>query len=364
MKRSVYILSLWMMLATIGCSESNVDDGNGTLPPIELDKAIVGTIYQPEEGSDNMLDSYWTRDCVVDIFSEANYNQYLFKGNTGDREGELRIFQQHSAVECDYNGCYALSRCKGYDVLNNNLRLSGYAQATQTYSTKPDQTNNVLYGTSEDGKEFVFRSILGLLQIPLTGNFNVKSIKLKGNNNEQVAGGFYVDTASPEELSYTNPKYFITLDGGTNGIALSEDKPTNIYFWLLPNKFAQGVSVAVTFMDDTTVDLDYRKSFSVEANRIYTTSALSAIDENITNICITHSGKKIYLPTLLDQNGEVVKGLADMGDGNTIELSSFIGYNYTGSATSHEISLVVYGSASVISFDSCAGISKIDLSDF
>ena len=257
-----------------------------------------------------------------------------------------------------------MSNCKGADVADNQLRLLGILNEQQTYS-KSDKgiSNNTMYSSSEDGDNFVFKSVLGLLRVPLTGFNTVKTVSLKGNNDEIIAGSFYIYTYSPDKLTPKSKKRSIVVDCGTNGLQLSTIDNLDIYFWILPTTFSKGVTISITHLDGSTFEIEHNEPFTVATNELYSLPTLSDFDANTQYLFVSHSGATFIIPTLFDKNSSQIYGTAAMGDGSTISLEKYTSYTYSDNKQSHNI-LINPENATCVNFESCCGISTIDLSQF
>ena len=362
MKRLLFLLIL-AIIVTGGCSEGGTDDGGNTPPPATSAEKIEGIIYQPQKPSDNDIDAHWIANSSIDVFTPQERAKYTFKGETGDYRGEFAKQKSYTAIDCKYDGSYAMYNCKGYGIQNGYLRLQGEVKETQYYIKNGfDHSGNTLYGTSEDGETFTFKSVVGLLCIPIVGIETVKSVALSGNKGETIAGDFYLDTFAPTKLTIKRKANEIILDGGKSGILLSDNKPTYIYFWVLPATLSEGCSVDVTFTDDSQYKIEYSESITIKAGEVCTIATQSLIDPDLQFVGITHSGEVFLFPTFTNGENNIF-GVANMGDGSSISFENFTSYNYTDKGKSHTITFKVKES-NTISFESCNGISKIDLSNF
>lgn len=362
--KAFHLLSVLLALFVAGCSKSSTEGDEQPAKPVGGAETITATIYQPESNADKYIDSYWKANGVIDVFSANTYDKYAFKGKTGDYHGEFYKWKSFDAIACRYTGFYAMSNCKGADVADNQLRLLGILNEQQTYSKSDNGiSNNTMYSSSEDGDNFVFKSVLGLLRVPLTGFNTVKTVSLKGNNDEIIAGSFYIYTYSPDKLTPKSKKRSIVVDCGTNGLQLSTIDNFDIYFWILPTTFSKGVTISITHLDGSTFEIEHNEPFTVATNELYSLPTLSDFDANRQYLFVSHSGATFIIPTLFDKNSSQIYGTASMGDGSTISLDKYTSYTYSDNKQSHNI-LINPENATCVNFESCCGISTIDLSQF
>lgn len=362
--RVMRLAALFLFAATITCcSDSDTDDDQTPPPPAGGKEKIQAKIVCPDSDSGSeCMDSYWTAKGSLDVFTEEARSKYTFSGKTGDFSGEFTKSKDYDKVECEYQGAYAMTNCKGYDVSNGALRLQYTVSSSLQYTkNKFNNSFNVLYGTSDDGEEFEFSSLLGVLQVGVTGSDILKSITLKGNNEESIAGTCYLNVNSPKTVTFKSKSDEITLHCAKNGEPLSTTTATTFNFMLPPTTFSKGFTLLLTFMDESIYEIIYSKPCTVKRNHICKISTLSAIDPDLQLAAVTFTGKSLLLP-IFSTDSNSVYGSAYMGDGTSIQLESFTSYDYAKEA--EYTATFKVKDAETITFESLGGISKIDLSNF
>ena len=107
--------------------------------------------------------------------------------------------------------------------------------------------------TTLEKKSFIFRNVCALLRFELK-EAGIKSVTLKGNNNEVLAGKFTIgwnDAGEPLMQNVTDGKSTVTLEN--NGTVLEK----GIYnFVILPVTFSQGVTLAMEMSNGTELTKD------------------------------------------------------------------------------------------------------------
>lgn len=99
-----------------------------------------------------------------------------------------------------------------------------------------------------DDVDFSFKNICGVLQLQLTGYGFVKSVSVKGNNGEILAGEAVVTAGYGKVPSITmssEGSKVVTLDCGA-GVELDETTPTSFFIVLPPVQFEGGFTITVT----------------------------------------------------------------------------------------------------------------------
>lgn len=351
----------------VACTEADIDEAtNNTLA---ADK-IYATI-DDVECDDTRVElnerkqTVWTKGDEIFTFSDGKIHIWDFDGNTGDRSGSFTrqsIYYNFVNNGIIFDQTYAVYLAElGIRKLSDNTPAF-YTTLTSEQSYKEHSyglKTNAMLGTGPDGKNFKFKNLFGYLRLSLTGDKMVKSIEVSGNNGENLAGVVYIDKHanvglnSPESTS-------ITLDCG-DGVQLS-GKPSDFYITMLPQTLSKGISVVVTFTDDTVFPKSTTKSITIERNTIQPMSTFSSSgDVEWQTATIKHSGD--YVGRLYAGGSSALSGYIYWGDGYMSDVNSMASYVYDDTLTEHTITLEVLN-ATLFTVDDCTGISEIDLSNF
>lgn len=265
MKRSIVFALAIILLGA--CSTKEIDFQT----PIQDDVMYFTSFEQPSEGTkvyaNEDLLLRWNADDRVSIFEKKTYNQqFRFTGETGDNAGGFK------KVEGDdyYTG----------NAIQNVVSVYPYQESTKitesevlTVTLPAEQTyaensfglgaNTMVSVTSDNYLQY--KNVGGYLMLKLYGNnVTVKSITLKGNNGEKIAGKGTVSMPvngtpaltmtddATEQITLACPGY-VTL--GTSAMGCTE-------FWFVvpPVTFTKGFTVMVTVANGST----FTKSISSE----------------------------------------------------------------------------------------------------
>ena len=234
----------------------------------------------------------WTKGDLVSVFYKSYDNlKFKFDGETGDRTGTLSMVNgglgpqtiDHTIVIYPYSTDYRISLDSG--------GIDALLPATQYYAKDSYGIGNNLMVAQSEFTNFSLRNTCGWLKLQLTGNGKtVKSITLKGNNGEQVAGLVHVNTADatltlattvgdvPAEdengvggigggLVFDNTILTeVTLDCG-DGVAL-DSKATAFYIALPPQTFEAGFTMNVAYSDGTKMTKSTSNALTIVRNTI------------------------------------------------------------------------------------------------
>ena len=241
----------------------------------------------------------WTKGDQVSVFYKSDANQkYEYRGETGERTAELHKVSAGSSttkmgyvvVAYPYNEEYIISPATG--------NLETMLPAVQHYAVDSYGVGDNLMVSCSEFTQFSLKSVCGWLKLQLTGNGEkVKSITLRGNNGEQVAGLIHVDTKSAEATLYSeqvapddngNANGSLIIDGAMvteltldcgEGVTLGKSA-TAFYIALPPQTFEQGFTVEIEDADGYAMEQSTAKTFVVERNTISPMAALEFVTPN------------------------------------------------------------------------------------
>ncbi len=308
----------------------------------------------------------WTAGDMITVLGEYvgyNYSKWTFDGQTGDRDGSFTLASTGIISDFKFGDKYhsIYGPYDGLNMIDGRLVLFSEVLAAQTYV--PDSYGlqaNVMYGTSDDGKDFQFSNMLGYLRLNLAGDKAVDRIVLAGNEGETLAGDFYFFTDDFLALHWNgNSSRQIVLDCG-EGVQLT-DEPSYFYFALRPMTFGSGISVEIHFKDGSFYPQTTTKPLTIERNTILPMSEINTGDALWQTVSLYHTGTSIYAPYF--SGGTALSGMMVWGDGQTTVLGTVEHHRFIDSQPSHTVQAKVKD-ADFFSLESCEGVSMIDLSGF
>lgn len=255
------------MLIIVACSS---DYTKQPLPqPITSERELIiaidsdDTRVQLAEGK-----TVWSAgDRVAVIYASGNVEEWRYKGETGEREGIFTPATNYTydntsttAIVYPYNANYSLSA---------NSTIKATIPATQHYlKDSYGLDGNILVGAV--GTTTKLRNACSWLRLHITGKGEVvRSIKLTGNNNEQMAGEIVVninDATSMLTTTAANASKEVILTHDT-GVTLSSTA-TAFYIAIPPQTLSNGFTVEVTCNDGSKMTKSTSKSIALERNTI------------------------------------------------------------------------------------------------
>lgn len=233
--------------------------------------------------------SVWTKGDQVSVFYRSDANEkWQYTGETGERVGDLsRVATGQKNNELSkvivvypYN--------ESYYINPETCDVEASLPAVQNYLPDSYGLNGNILISSGYYNQFSLKSVCGWLKLQLTGDGSViKSVTLKGNNNEQVAGRIYInsadatatlaaemgsvdegDTATGGNLVFEDTILTeVMLDCGTEGVELGSEN-TSFYIALPPQTFSMGITVEIVDSNGQTMTKSTSKEIVVDRNVI------------------------------------------------------------------------------------------------
>ena len=240
----------------------------------------------------------WTKGDFVSVFYKSDANQkWQFQGNTGDRTGTIKRVSAGSATRTMDKVVVAYPYSDNYLLNLTTGDIEATLPATQHYLKDSYGLDGNIMVSSSYFTQVSLKNVCGWLKLQLTGNGeSVKSIALKGNNGEQVAGLIYVNTenatsilasemgeADENENGVGANLFFddaistvVTLDCG-NGVTLGS-KAKAFYIAIPPQEFSKGLTIEIEDTEGYVMEQSTDKIVTVERNHILPMAAFEFIN--------------------------------------------------------------------------------------
>jgi hypothetical protein len=284
MKNSLWISFLLALLVS-GCSQEDVLKNEPSVP----EGRIFTTSFESDEsrtyvGDDNL--SYWTADDRISLFDGNTLNrQYRFDGKTGDDSGTFSI------VEKPYGTGRLLTENYAVYPYDKDVRISTEGVVTTTLPAQQNYAfnsyglgDNTMVAVTEDTDDtfLYFKNVGGCFKLKLYGDdVTVKSITLRGNNGEKIAGKSSITVAYGEEpgvIMADDATQSITLECG-DGVKIGSTAETATAFWIVvpPTVFEKGITVTVKDINDRMFVQTTANELEIERNVI---KPMTAVEVN------------------------------------------------------------------------------------
>ena len=228
----------------------------------------------------------WTKGDLVSVFYRSNANQkWQYQGETGERTGNLKRVENATGTTRTTKTVVVYPYSESYWLNTDSYAIEAILPATQNYAEGSYGVGSNLMVSQSEFTQFSLKSVCGWLKIQLKGEGQVvKTITLKGNNGEQVAGLIYVDTATAESTLASEMGGSDDNNAGGNlvfedtilkevtlscseGVVLGAEA-TAFYIALPPQTFAKGISLKIVATDGSTMKKSTEKEVVIERNHI------------------------------------------------------------------------------------------------
>lgn len=235
----------------------------------------------------------WNKEDLASVFYRSDANQkWQYQGETGERVGDLKRVEDAVGTTKTTKTVVVYPYSENYWLNTDSYAIEATLPATQYYAEGSYGVGSNLMVSQSEFTQFSLKSVCGWLKLQLTGNGEVvKSIKFRGNNEEQVAGLIYVDTATAEatlasEMGGTDDNNAggnlvfddtifteLTLDCG-EGVTLGEEV-TTFYLSLPPQTFANGFTIDIESEGYEILTLSTTNELVIERNTIQPMAAVA-----------------------------------------------------------------------------------------
>lgn len=348
--RHKFLVVFFTTLAFVGC-QTDILTSEPELPSTQYEFIASTEIFNPETKtsltSENTI--VWNKGDKLAIFQGANIpDTYQVKDDChGKSEGAFSLVNDNSG---DINGEFVSGmeipaniavypydkdiRCSGVTI-SDETKTAAYTisnviiPANQVYTEDsfPQGAFTMVAVTESLGDHNLkFRNVLGALKLQLCGTCTVKSIEIKGNNEEEIAGLAEIivqkGTKVPQISTLTKASKSITLDCG-NGVSLNSLEPTEFMIAIPPTSFIGGFTITVIDTEDNKMPIKAYASNEIQRSTILKMTEVSIpIDDMPQNISFEDEVMKELCVNAFDTNNDGELSLDEAARVNDLSLMS------------------------------------------
>lgn len=329
MKNILSIVFLFTLLAS-SCNEDElVKNQSASINSLIFTASIEGNESRTYIEKGKLL--RWTAGDQISLFVANTLNrQYQFEGKTGDNSGTFSLVDSPFGT-----GNYLVRHYAVYpyakdititDDTDETIHITATLPEEQSYAENsfgPGANTMVAVTQSKDDTFLNFKNVGGYLKLKLYGNdVTVKSITLKGNSNEKIAGKATITPVYGE-----NPNVSMTGDATETitlncreGVKIGTTAEEATVFWIVvpPVTFDEGFTVIVTDMNGGVFIQSTSKEIVIDRNVIHPMEAFKVETESIPNnqIWYTSSNGDVVTPYKIDVFGaNIVSNTYENGKG-------------------------------------------------
>lgn len=217
----------------------------------------------------------WTNGDLVSLFYRSDANQqWKFEGETGARTAELVKIAEPESTTTISKTVLIYPYSEDYVIDTESCAVTATMPAVQNYQKDSFGVGSSIMVAQSENNQFQLKNVCGWLMLQLTGNGEVvKSIELKGNRNEQVAGQITINSANATAtLAESSTDTAVTLVCSEDVTLAAE--PTTFYIALPPQTFEGGLTAKIYCADDSVMTKSTINSLTISRNTILPMEAI------------------------------------------------------------------------------------------
>ena len=241
MKKLLFFVSIILLAA--GCSK---ESGQQT---VTESLEITG----PTETRAHLVDGVnaaWDAGDKVSVFYNGGSNEcWDYTGADGAFKGT--ISHEGTSYRVGSGRFVALYPYDSGATISSNV-ITTTVPATQTYRNSSYGWASMVSSTDDASLHFNYAS--AFVRVSLAGLGSVKSVAVRGNNNENIAGKMSVDIsgAAPTASITASGTKTITVQNGSSVLENLGEEENDFWIGIAPGTFNSGLTVTVTLSNNST----------------------------------------------------------------------------------------------------------------
>ena len=280
MKRYIFAI---LVIILAGCSQDMTEDVK-----VEVQEKVVRATTTDDsrtyfEQDNDVYNHKWAQDDEIGVFDKTTaISEYLLIDGVDTKNGTfLQISMSDDGKTL--NNSYAIyPYSESYKMTAEGVFNITFP-AEQTYDSQHPNSYgkgaNILVGMGANDN-FAFKNVCGFLEIQLKGSATISEIRLRGNNNERIAGAgivSYKGDAEPKTTMLSAATNEIVLNIGS-GVALDAQNAKSFIIALPPTTFTKGFTVTTSAAEFST-----ERNIVISRNKI-TPMAVIEVEEVIPEV--------------------------------------------------------------------------------
>lgn len=279
------------VVALIGCTQNDEGLDNITNNPEKSQTKFYASMPECDTRTYVEDNKYlrWNAGDEITVFAGNSYNgHWQFAGEDGANSGKFNEIEDSGFVTgtpLDLTANYAIYPYDENITINEagvvSLTLPTVQEYNHIYANSFGAGANTMMAVTKNTSDnfLSFKNLCGYLKLKFYGeDVTVKSITVKGNNGEKIAGKATVSMAYGSEPTITmgdDATDTITIDCG-EGVALSNDAVNPTTFWVVIPEitFEGGITIEVTDINGQTFTKQTTNAVPIENNLIQPMAAL------------------------------------------------------------------------------------------
>ena len=333
MKKIISFISLLALLVS-GCTREEILQN---VTPVSGEGRTFTTSFENNESRTYLEDgrfSRWTEGDRISLF-DANTlnNQYLFAGDTGDSGGTFFRLSKPEGTGSSLVANYAVYPYSEDVAMTKEGEISVTLPTEQHYAENSyGLGDNTMVAVTEgtDDTFLKFKNVCGAIKLQLFGDdLTVKSITLKGNNGEKIAGKATLTAAydqAPVVTMADDATGRTMLDCGEKGVKIGSSAEEATAFWIVvpPTAFEKGITIIVKDIAGKMFTKTTDKELVIERNVVKPMAAVEVKSETALVYSTDAEALEGWTEGLFGGEGSYMIGKAHGEDGYMMTVGNIL----------------------------------------
>lgn len=218
----------------------------------------------------------WNEGDEISYFPGITYNlEYRFDGKTGDNSGSFTKITDKLVTGNELENTYAFYPYNEATSMSDEGIINFTFPATQSYAENSFGLGANAMIAVTDGKDdniLRFKNLCGYIKLKVYGDATIKSLTLKGNDDEPLAGAATITAIygnDPVTTLADDATTTLIIDCGT-GVTLgtTAEEATEFWFVVPSQSFAKGISIDITDINGLVMTQSTTKEVVIDRNTI------------------------------------------------------------------------------------------------
>ena len=218
----------------------------------------------------------WNEGDEISYFPGITYNlEYRFDGKTGDNSGSFTKITDKLVTGNELENTYAFYPYNEATSMSDEGIINFTFPATQSYAENSFGLGANAMVAVTDGKDdniLRFKNLCGYIKLKVYGDATIKSLTLKGNDDEPLAGAATITAIygnDPVTTLADDATTTLIIDCGT-GVTLgtTAEEATEFWFVVPSQSFAKGISIDITDINGLVMTQSTTKEVVIDRNTI------------------------------------------------------------------------------------------------
>lgn len=284
--KNLFTIAFLSSVMMISCSKENE-----TTTTTQKSTKFYASIEASETRTyvDTNCKQFWSANDLITLFrGDTHPRKYQYDGPSGSNDGAFNEIdtQTENISTNTINANYAIYPYDGSTTISEDGKISYTLPAIQNYAENSFGlgANTMIAVTKNTDDNYLnFKNIGGYFEFALYGkDITVKSIEIKGNNGEKLAGTATITATYNSEpiMNFADSATeTLTLDCGENGVEVGDNEGNATKFWVVvpAKEYSKGITITITNVDGSTMKKSTSNSILIKRSTVQPLEAFEVI---------------------------------------------------------------------------------------